>query len=256
MWISRSGAFALVSLAVLGCGKDSSGPSPITHFGCDDAQTYTVGTSISGSLGSSDCFDPDGVAFADYYEFRQTEWGPVSFQLEASTDAIIGLADEREEFLDVQASMAGEPAVLSTMLPPGSYVLVVSGSFAAQPSSYSLSSRRSMLMCAAARSHTVGTSVTGTLAASDCRTTYGRLLDRHDFTVVTTRDVTIEMDSDAFDTFLYLFSENGIIIAENDDRTDGSLNSALTVTLPPGTYSIGATTYSGGQWGEYSLSTR
>jgi|GEM_PF-2170604 len=56
--------------------------------------------------------------------------------------------------------------------------------------------------------------------------------------------VTISMESDPVDTYLFLEGPNGNLVAENDD-SGFSLNSEIATTLPQdGTYTIWATTYS------------
>lgn len=66
--------------------------------------------------------------------------------------------------------------------------------------------------------------------------------------------VTIRLESDDYDAYLYLFGPGLTATMTNDDGGAG-LNSELTVTFPEtGTYTVGAGALSSGATGSYSLS--
>jgi|GEM_PF-2866617 len=67
--------------------------------------------------------------------------------------------------------------------------------------------------------------------------------------------VTISLGSEEFDTYLILLDPNRQVIGENDDMSDESLNSQLTITLPEtGVYRVIANSYEPGVQGNYNLS--
>ncbi|MBW4515602.1 MAG: trypsin-like peptidase domain-containing protein [Timaviella obliquedivisa GSE-PSE-MK23-08B] len=69
--------------------------------------------------------------------------------------------------------------------------------------------------------------------------------------------VSISLESREFDSYLILLDPDGKKIAENDDASANTMNSALTVTLPStGTYRIIANTYDSTGRGQYTLSIR
>ena len=244
------------------CGGDGPiGPERLTLFACESGQSYTIGRSVSGALTTSDCLDPVDEAFADYYRFTQAVEGPVALTIRpAAATLIIALADSAEDLIDYEFANPGQEATIGGVLPPGDYIVIIAAGEIGQTATYTLSSVRTeppgeppFFGCATAQTHTLGSSVTGELATSDCRTPDGSYLDRHDFTVATTRSVTLSLSA-PFDTYLYLFDGNGSLIAWNDD-TDESLNSQLTITLQPGMYAIGASSYLFGATGSYTLTT-
>ena len=68
-------------------------------------------------------------------------------------------------------------------------------------------------------------------------------------------EVGILLESDV-DTYLYLMEDagkDGDVLAENDDVEAGNTNSAVTVPLASGTYTIEATTYAEGKRGDFTV---
>jgi|GEM_PF-4989229 len=93
----------------------------------------------------------------------------------------------------------------------------------------------------------VGESVRGTLDASE-RDAYTINLDAGDA-------VTFTMESLDFDTFLEIQDDTGQILAFNDDRAVGDLNSEIAFNaLATATYTVFARAYSGSASGSYTLS--
>lgn len=72
-------------------------------------------------------------------------------------------------------------------------------------------------------------------------------------TLPRTADVTITVRSDAFDTLLSIFDEDGYFIDENDDMSDGSTNSQITSTFGAGTYLIDVSSFYGDGAGPYTI---
>jgi peptidoglycan hydrolase CwlO-like protein len=91
------------------------------------------------------------------------------------------------------------------------------------------------------------------------------------FTIASPATVTIDMDgrscpgtgtlSDPY-IYLHLGGPDGAVIAQNDDSSRscnggwGSLNSRITQTLQPGTYTVEATSYNYTQYGTFQLSVQ
>jgi hypothetical protein len=93
---------------------------------------------------------------------------------------------------------------------------------------------------------TVGQTVTATLARGQ--------RNQHTFTAAAGDIVTIDMEA-PFDTYLRLLDSTGRMIAENDDRGDGTYNSRIRSFAVPaaGTYTIAAGSFADASGGEYTL---
>jgi hypothetical protein len=80
--------------------------------------------------------------------------------------------------------------------------------------------------------------------------------DRFSFQGTPGQPVTITMDGVGFDTYLEVFERNGGVLAANDDRGDGSLNSQIVGFNPPyaGTFIIVARSFGNTGSGPYTLS--
>jgi len=107
-----------------------------------------------------------------------------------------------------------------------------------------------------------GTSYNYTLSSADCAsgtrgTSY--YTDRYSFNATAGQQISIQLNSSAFDTFVYLKNTTGTAITFNDD-SGGTTNSRIPVTsglytLPAvsGTYEIEVTSYATLRTGSYSL---
>jgi hypothetical protein len=113
-----------------------------------------------------------------------------------------------------------------------------------------------------ARPIAVGDTVEGSLDASDGANQYGQRADAYSFTGTAGQRIVVTMSSDAFDTYLELFSdseeaEGGRYALDSDDDGAGEgTNSRLTYSLTAdGQYVIEARAFSGDeQGGSYTLS--
>ena len=105
---------------------------------------------------------------------------------------------------------------------------------------------------------TVGQTVNGSLATTDCFLGDGNLVDAYSFAGTTGQQVAITLDSSAFDAYLYLLKPDGTLLDEDDDGgggTDARIPTAGGfVSLPTnGTYTIYATSFDSGETGSYTL---
>jgi len=105
-----------------------------------------------------------------------------------------------------------------------------------------------------------GQIINGSLSASDCRTSLRSgqpFVDRYTFNGTESQVVTILHYTEAFDSYLFLIGPDGRVVAEDDDGGLGSsaqIRSGGYFQLPAtGVYIIEATSYSGGDVGNYSL---
>jgi len=107
----------------------------------------------------------------------------------------------------------------------------------------------------------VPTTISGSLASTDCRSSLrgnlDRYADRYSFIGTAGQQVAIALSSSAFDTYLYLVPPSGSTVG--DDDGGGGTNSRIPAgsgyyTLPvSGTYIIEVTSYSANATGSYTL---
>lgn len=111
-----------------------------------------------------------------------------------------------------------------------------------------------------ARPITVGETVEGSLDDGDGGNQFGTRADAYSFTGTAGQRIVATMSSDAFDTYLELFSENSdeaggrYALDSDDDGAGEGTNSRLTYTIPSdGQYTIEARAFTGEGEGAYTL---
>jgi len=102
----------------------------------------------------------------------------------------------------------------------------------------------------------VGTTQSGTLAATDCQSTLraGRYYDNFTFAATAGTTYTITMTS-SFDNYLYLLNSAGAQLAYNDDYSGTNARILYTPTAS-GTLTIQATSYGSAATGSYTVTLR
>ena len=93
------------------------------------------------------------------------------------------------------------------------------------------------------------------LSASDCLATDSSRYRLWQFSGSAGDAVTIEMQSNAFDTFLMLLDPSGKPVVDNDDDVSGNTNSRIAFTLTAnGTWTVVANSLTANQAGDYTIS--
>jgi hypothetical protein len=106
--------------------------------------------------------------------------------------------------------------------------------------------------------YAIGDTVTARLDADDCLLLYrglryGERVHYYGLDVLTTRTLTIRMDSDEIDPKLIIWNRaTGEIAAEDDDSGTG-LNARIIRSFAPGRYIIGASSFAADETGTYTL---
>lgn len=99
----------------------------------------------------------------------------------------------------------------------------------------------------------IGATVEGELTASDGKSEAGRAADAYRFSGREGQRIRIDMSSSDFDTYLQLFDDNRLSLAEDDDGGAEGTDSRLTFTLPAtGSYIVEARAFSE-DTGNYAL---
>jgi len=109
-------------------------------------------------------------------------------------------------------------------------------------------------LCAERTVHSLGTTTPGALATSDCQLSDGTFVDFFS-TTLGEANAYLFRQSALFDAYLFLATPDGGVIAENDDESDTSTNSAIKALLPPGSYLLGASSFDAAVTGDYSISS-
>lgn len=104
----------------------------------------------------------------------------------------------------------------------------------------------------------LGQTVNGALTTTDCQFTTGEYFDAYTFYGIVGQRVAITLNSNSFDTYLYLLAPGGSVLAIDDD-SGGLGNSRIPgggdfITLPTtGSYTIYATSFQPVTLGQYQL---
>lgn len=99
-----------------------------------------------------------------------------------------------------------------------------------------------------------GSAVSGTLDAGDATLGDGTFVETWAYTLTTPGFVSIDLNSAAFDTYLFIALPDDTILAENDDCTPGEFDHSCISDMPAvaGTYYVGINTFSVGETGDYT----
>ena len=93
----------------------------------------------------------------------------------------------------------------------------------------------------------------GTIDPTDPQNPDGSRYELFQIPTDTGLDVRIDMTSTEIDSYLVLYDSLGVLIEENDDVSNLSLNARIEPALEPGCYILMATTKDPGDFGEYVL---
>ena len=110
--------------------------------------------------------------------------------------------------------------------------------------------------CVASGSIALGSTISASLADTDCELSGGELNDIYTFTTTQQRAVRFSQKSAAFDTYLEIFATDGSLLGANDDSAGvlGNETSTFKMILPAGSYDLSPSSYDAAETGAYSLS--
>lgn len=229
----------------LACGGDSSGPGAASVTGvAGDNQSAPRGASLPAPLSftalGSDGLPVEGVTVtwsatpAGAAAFSPTS-GPTAANGIASTNVVLGTTLGA---ITMQASLNGVSPVVfhATVLDP----------------------------CAILVPYSVGQTVDGSLATTDCLVPFGNLAWYYDYYALELpagqNSLRLKMHgSGSFDdTFLDLYADAGPGVAFDDDSIlgmEGARNAQLDIVMTGGSYIIGANSFDPATTGAYTLSS-
>jgi len=109
--------------------------------------------------------------------------------------------------------------------------------------------------CTKSVTYTPGTTVSGSLATTDCRLVTGEYVDFYDTSLPSAQALTFNMSSTAVDSWLELYDAAGNLVGFNDDASSGTNDAALRVFAPSGAYFLAASSVAAGETGAYQISS-
>jgi hypothetical protein len=109
--------------------------------------------------------------------------------------------------------------------------------------------------CVVSSTHAIGSTTNGELTVSDCAFSDGSFVDFYGTTLAGPGTYVFTQSSAVFDTFLILYTANGVPIGANDDLGIGFSDSKVKAILPAGDYAIAANSYNINTTGAYTISS-
>ena len=213
-------------------------------------------------LSSDDCRDPyDRDDYADIYSFQLDAEADVTIELDSDAfNAFVRLLDDRGTSLAYDNDDgSGQNARIGTRLPAGEYQIVVTDANNGRGrGAYELNvSSAGRYDCTTGEIVIPHYDDQGSLSSDDCRDPYDRddYADIYSFRLDAQADVTVELNSDAFDAFVSLLDDRGTELTRDNDGGIGQ-NARIDTALPAGEYQIVATENnlsSGVKTGSYEL---
>lgn len=196
--------------------------------------------------------------YARFYTVEVTEPQIVTAMLSAAQDAYLVLHDGADaagvRLAEDDNAGIGLNASIARLLMPGRYTYEATTSEPGKLGDFTLAVRTNSAPCFAAAS--LGQTASGTWTESCLSTTMNERYARfHAFTVPESRVVTLQLTS-ATDAYLVLRAgpnaQLGTVVAR-DDNSGGGTDARISMTLPPGNYTVEATTGKPRQLGTYTL---
>ena len=216
----------------------------------------SVGQTVSGTLTASDARSVGcSGCFADLYEFSISSSQALVITLDSTDfDAFLRVLDGSgpEAPIDDDGG-EGTNSRISRTFEAGTYLIEATTFSSDEDGDYTLS--LSGVPPPTVTPISVGETVSGTLTVFDGGSVgcLGCLTDLYEFTLGTSQDLLVRLDSTDFDAFLRVLDSTGETVVANDDG-GAETNSRLLFTFAAGTYRIEATTFSAEEEGAYTLS--
>ncbi|NEO27224.1 MAG: serine protease, partial [Kamptonema sp. SIO4C4] len=145
--------------------------------------------------------------------------------------------------------------IVATLPLSGTYVLMANSYARGETGTYQLQAQANSTTSPSATG--VLLEQEGFLGAENARLPDGSFYEEYRFQGEAGQSVTLTLESQEFDTYLILLNAQGDKLAENDDMTQESTNSRLTVNLPrTGVYRVLVNSYQRGERGRYRLTVQ
>jgi hypothetical protein len=228
---------SFLAAAALACGE-SSGPNPtaasVTGV-AGDGQTASLGSVVASPLSfialGSTGQPVQGVAV----NWTVSPAGAATFSPQSSTTNASGSASTTVTV----GTVAGDLTISANVAGVSPVVYHV----------------QAVDVCNLRVDYTIGTTVNGTLASSDCRLGGNYYTDFYEFTVGAQSAITGTMTSGAFNAWLDVYRGSGRQMGAANDIGGGNLNAQIELIVAPGTYVFAPNSFNEFSTGAYSLSS-
>lgn len=229
---------------------------------CDDciADSISCDGQVAGFLEPEDCPLVDDGSLIDLYTFEVAVPGPVIIDLASQEfDSFLRLYNRDCEEVAVDDDGGdGSNSRMTIDLEACTYVVGVNSYSNGEVGAYELSIRcPDVRFCRDCEVGSIacGERMEGSLDEGDCALADGTLIDSYTFTLERTSIVSITLRSGDFDTALNLSDNFCETFLNNEDCNPGNFEVSCieSVTLNPGTYTIGASSAGAGESGPYQL---
>lgn len=230
-----------------------------------------LGQTSNGSLSASSPVEPSTGVPYEFWRFT----APTADRLRISMTAVqnsfdtyvaVGQVDGQEfneiGYNDDRGDGTLNSSLCFTPAGPGDYVIRARSYAQQQYGSYQLLVQPVSVATATPQALSLGTPVSGTLGCESSfdRNAGGYSYDLWTFAAQAGQRIEVSMASYDFDTYVAVGRMRGgrfVEVANNDDRGDRTLNSALRfVPAEAGDYVVVARSYAAEQWGNYDLVVR
>lgn len=224
---------------------------------CASSVTFTLRTTVGGSLAAGDCRLSTGE-YIDFYRTSSSAPLTEEFLLTSSSiDAYFIMLDAAGNPVAYDDDGAGgNNSSIRLIAPAGQYILGASSYAAGQTGAYQLSSRAlpARTTCGLEAWVVPGVSFSRSLGSGDCTLDDGSYYDAYFVYLRAGQQITLTQRSTAFNAYLYLVDgETGSLLAEDDNAAGGN-DARIVYTAPrAGPYLIAANSYSSGMAGTYTL---
>ncbi len=258
--VSPLSSFYLVANQAKNSAKSQSfTASPLAS--CTSGQSQSIGCSqtLTGTLTTSDCTLSDG-SYAKIYHFTGSAGTQVAIDLTSlAFDTYLVLFNSSFTLvaLDDDGGGGTNSRIVYTLPQSGDWYIAANAFFVGSTGSYTLrlQCNTSPTSCTSGQSQSLGCNqnLTGSLTTSDCTLGDGTYAKIYHFTGNAGTQVTIDMTSSAFDSYLILFDSSFTSVAQDDD-SGGGTDSRIVYTLPrSGDWYVAANAFFVGSTGSYTL---
>jgi len=230
-------------------------------------QSIAVGGTATGEWAEGcESLARDG-SYARFYSFTLDEETEVTISLESEdADSYLYLRDgdahsgaALNDHEDDDDAGGGRNSQAVETLDAGAYTIEATTYSAGETGNFTLTITALEATNDCEETLTADGTVSGTWAAGcDSEERTGSHARYYTFALSETSEVTITLESDDADSYLYLRDGNALSGAalndhDEDDDAGGGSNALIVETLDEGTYTIEATTYSAGETGDFTL---
>ena len=265
--VATVGGWTLGSVTGTNTLVASSGNLPSVTFTangvdpCTVLTNYAFGTSVNGTLSSTDCRLSDG-SFIDFYVTTISGAGTYLFNQSASFDTFLVLFAEAGPLIALNDDIAATNlnSAIKAILPAGNYVIGATSFDPDVLGTYTLASSSTTAGVSNCEDAFVVKGITSSqeLQTSDC-VGEGFYWDDYIIFLTAGQSITATMTSPAIDSFLELYDNSGSAtpLVSNDNSgastSDAQISYTATVT---GFYFISATSAAAGVTGPYTITVQ